>query len=210
MANASPPAGGTAILQCTDYVREFVDVPWNGNASAWTTEARTHWGAQSISSTPVVGSIACYQPGQDGADWDGHVAIVVAVNGNVYTVSEMNRTGKSANEVIVGGGPQGGPGIVDTRQITFSPGVGAFLIPPAANVYATMSTLLGGNVGATTTSSNAPVGELTLAGTGAGLKAAVTTDATDSWGWVKAQALPIAVAGVMLWVLYGSGSKGKK
>jgi hypothetical protein len=72
--------------------------------------------------TPVVGSIACFQPGSNGADAVfGHVAVVIAVSGNSFVVSEMN-------------GPAG-PGHTDDRGCTNGPGV-SYLVenaptPPA-------------------------------------------------------------------------------
>lgn len=189
-----------SAVECTDYCNEFLLSPLGGNASTWVNEAEgRHW---PISETPVVGSIACYQPGQDGAEWTGHVAWVIAVNGDVYTVSEMNRTGKSPNEVIVGGGSEGGPGIVDTRQITFVQGVGRFIVPPTSAVTNSLATLLGGNASGVALTS-ADTG-MTLSGAGAGLQSAVKTDAKDSWGWIKAQAVPLAVTAVVLFVLFGN------
>jgi surface antigen len=61
-----------------------------GNALTWTQGAKNAQG-WSTSSTPVVPSIACLQPGVDGAFSDGHVAIVEQINtdGSVLT-SNMN------------------------------------------------------------------------------------------------------------------------
>ena len=109
------PAG-----QCTDWCA--TDAPWCnefgnlGNAKDWAANWRSHGGH--VDALPRVGDIACFQPGIDGADFPyGHVAVVVSVGGNTFTVSEMN-------------GPAG-PGHVDQRVCALVAGV-EFLAPPGS------------------------------------------------------------------------------
>ena len=80
-----------------------------GNALDWAAHWRQHGGF--VQMTPLVGTIACFQPGSDGADAVfGHVAVVIGVGGGKdFTISEMN-------------GPKG-PGRTDDRVCFDGPGV---------------------------------------------------------------------------------------
>ena len=107
MSNIYRPVG-----QCTWYCAE-VD-PWCmrygnlGNALDWAANWRSRGGW--VQMTPMVGTIACFQPGSNAADAVfGHVAVVIEVTGNLFRVSEMN-------------GPSG-PGHTDDRGCTNNPGV---------------------------------------------------------------------------------------
>lgn len=73
--------------QCTWYVASRRSVPSNwGNANQWLGNAQAlGW---STGSSPRVGAIAW-----TGAGYYGHVALVVAVNGNQVEVAEMNVMG---------------------------------------------------------------------------------------------------------------------
>lgn len=87
-----------------------------GNAYAWAVNWASHGGV--LSNSPVVGSVACFQPGCDGAEAPyGHVAAVIGVSGNTFTIDEMN-------------GPAG-PGRFDDRVCAVSSGV-KFLLEGAA------------------------------------------------------------------------------
>lgn len=71
---------------CTWYVASRRYVPWSGDAHDW------YWNAQAygrpVGRTPVVGAVmVTWESG-----W-GHVAYVESVNGNTFTVSEMNYIG---------------------------------------------------------------------------------------------------------------------
>lgn len=83
---------------CTYYVASRRNVPWSGNAGDW------YWNAQSagysVGRAPAPGAIMV--TGESG--W-GHVAYVESVNGNTFTVSEMNYNGW---------------GVVSSRTITTS------------------------------------------------------------------------------------------
>ena len=75
--------------QCTWHAKNatgWVPNGW-GNARNWASNARRQ--GYTVSSTPVVGSVAQHSRGQYG-----HVAVVQSVNGNTVTVSEMNYNGK--------------------------------------------------------------------------------------------------------------------
>ena len=76
--------------QCTWWVAFNRHVTWGGNARDWLANAA----AQGVptSSTPSVGAIVVYLPGGLYSDL-GHVAVVVAVKADRYTVSEMNAVG---------------------------------------------------------------------------------------------------------------------
>jgi len=117
--------------QCTWWCAD--QEPWVerygnlGNALDWARNWRERGGF--VQMTPVVGAVACFQPGTDGADARyGHVAVVVTVENPVlshgqFIVSEMN-------------GPAG-PGHTDDRLCHDSPGV-SFLVefaptPPEDN-----------------------------------------------------------------------------
>lgn len=106
--------------ECTDGAVELE--PWVerygnlGNAKDWGGNWAKHGGA--VSGSPQVNSIACFQPGCDGASAsDGHVAKVISVNGNTFVIDEMN-------------GPAG-LGRFDDRTCAVSSGV-KFLLESAA------------------------------------------------------------------------------
>ena len=103
--------------QCTwgaanlaNWVLEFGNL---GNALDWAANWREHGGF--VGMTPAVGTVVCFQPYVDGADAVfGHVAVVIAVTGDQFTVDEMN-------------GPKG-PGHYDDRVCGDNPGC-SFLYP---------------------------------------------------------------------------------
>jgi surface antigen len=83
---------------CTWWVASKRYVPWSGNAADWYWNAQAYGRAEG--KTPVPGAIM--------VTWEssiGHVAYVESVNGNSFTVSEMNYKGY---------------GIVDERTLTTS------------------------------------------------------------------------------------------
>ena len=71
---------------CTWWAAYNRHVTWNGNAADWLDNAAAQ-GFQTTAS-PTVGAIAVYRPGS-GYSALGHVAIVIAVSGHAYTISEM-------------------------------------------------------------------------------------------------------------------------
>lgn len=78
--------------QCTWRVALYYMIPWSGNAKDWISGAESHgW---QVSNQPHIGDIAVYQPGDNGAASDGHVAIVTSINsdGQTYRVWEQNVT----------------------------------------------------------------------------------------------------------------------
>ena len=94
------PIKGTAnnypIGQCTRYADDQYHaatgyyVPWSGNAKDWATLAIAHgW---TVSTTPVVPSIVCLQPGvQLASPTFGHVGEVVSIGkGGTFTASNLN------------------------------------------------------------------------------------------------------------------------
>jgi len=71
---------------CTYYVASRRNIPWNGNAWQWYGNGIAY--GRSVGKTPVAGSVM--------VTWEspvGHVAYVESVNGNTFTVSEMNFVG---------------------------------------------------------------------------------------------------------------------
>jgi surface antigen len=100
------------------YSGVWPDFVWSvdsGNARYWAENAAHNgW---SVTSTPEPNSIAVFQPGENGAFSEGHVAWVTAVDGNQITISEMNGTA--------------GPYRVDLRTIVPSSGV-RYILAPAA------------------------------------------------------------------------------
>ncbi|MDR1521911.1 MAG: CHAP domain-containing protein [Streptococcaceae bacterium] len=81
--------------QCTWYVNKIFDykIPhgW-GNAATWSSAARVD--GRNVSDIPRANSIACYQPGCEGASVFGHVAVVTSVNKDgTYNISESNVEG---------------------------------------------------------------------------------------------------------------------
>jgi surface antigen len=83
---------------CTWWVAHKRYIPWRGNAWQWYGNAIAY--GRPVGKTPVVGAVM--------VTWEsriGHVAYVESVNGNTFTVSEMNYRGY---------------GIQSTRTITTS------------------------------------------------------------------------------------------
>lgn len=79
-----------------------------GNARDWAGNWRSHGGY--VTAKPALHDVACFQPNVDGADAVfGHVGVVVAISGVLFTVSEMN-------------GPAG-PGRTDDRVCRLASGV---------------------------------------------------------------------------------------
>lgn len=64
-------------------------VPWSGNAADWKSQAPQYgW---SVSSSPIVPSIICLQPGVQGASAQfGHVGVVEKVSGRTIETSNLN------------------------------------------------------------------------------------------------------------------------
>jgi surface antigen len=87
--------------QCTYYVAQVRHVTWGGNARNWLANAAA-LGAKE-GRTPIPGAIVV-----TGESRYGHVAIVEKVDGNTFTVSEMNYKGR---------------GIVDERTMSLGSGV---------------------------------------------------------------------------------------
>lgn len=79
----SPIGGGNnpyPFGQCTWYVYSATGRGQNGNAGTW--------GA--ASSTPGVGKIMIWRPGEQGASYAGHVGVVIGVSGSNVTIRHMN------------------------------------------------------------------------------------------------------------------------
>ncbi|MBO0705494.1 MAG: CHAP domain-containing protein [Candidatus Dormibacteraeota bacterium] len=92
-AATSPMPGSGATVpnrfvagQCTWYVANLRNIPWMGNAIDWWPNAREAGFAEG--QTPQVGAIMVTS--ESGY---GHVALVTAVNGSSWTVTEMNYNG---------------------------------------------------------------------------------------------------------------------
>lgn len=94
-ATSAPSGGGGSVApigggnnpypygQCTWYVYSVTGRGQNGNAGTW--------GA--TSSTPAVGKIMIWAPGEQGAAGAGHVGVVIGVSGSNVTVRHMNWNG---------------------------------------------------------------------------------------------------------------------
>lgn len=85
---------------CTWYVAQRKYVPWGGNAGAWLANARAS--GKATGRAPKPGAIMV-----SGESRWGHVAIVESVNGNSFTISEMNYAGfgrKSTRTLSAGSG----------------------------------------------------------------------------------------------------------
>lgn len=84
--SANPPAGPWPNRfytgECTWWVADHVYIPWLGNAIQWWAAAQPYYPE---GQTPKVGAIMV----SDESAY-GHVAIVIGVSGNTFTVSEMN------------------------------------------------------------------------------------------------------------------------
>lgn len=80
--SAAPSVSGNIYPygQCTWYAFSVTGRGQNGNAGTWRPS----------SSTPAVGKIMIWRPGQQGASGAGHVGVVIAVNGNSITIRHMN------------------------------------------------------------------------------------------------------------------------
>jgi peptidoglycan DL-endopeptidase CwlO len=92
-AGTSPALGSGATVpnrfvagQCTWYVANMRNIPWMGNAIEWWPNARAAGFAEG--QKPEVGAVMVTS--ESGY---GHVALVTAVNGSSWTVSEMNYNG---------------------------------------------------------------------------------------------------------------------
>lgn len=71
---------------CTWYVAQKRCVPWSGDAKMWLTNAQAY--GYSTGKEPAVGSIMVTTESR----W-GHVAYVEEINGDLITISEMNKYG---------------------------------------------------------------------------------------------------------------------
>ncbi len=69
--------------QCTWYAYNATGRGQNGNAGTW----------RPTSSTPGVGKIMIWSPGEQGASGAGHVGVVIGVSGNTVTIRHMNWRG---------------------------------------------------------------------------------------------------------------------
>ncbi|MDR1012746.1 MAG: CHAP domain-containing protein [Lactobacillales bacterium] len=101
---------GFYLGQCTWYVNKIFDykIPqvW-GNAATWSSAAYAD--GRNVSDMPRTNSIACYQPGCEGASVFGHVAVVTSVNTNgTYNISESNVEGVGVISERHGLKPQAG------------------------------------------------------------------------------------------------------
>ena len=84
-------ADAYARCNCTAWAHmKRPDLPLTlGNARTWASRARAR--GFPVDSRPRVGDVMVLQPGVQGANRRyGHVAYVIAVRGNLVTVSEMN------------------------------------------------------------------------------------------------------------------------
>lgn len=74
-------------------------VPWASNANAWQWQNRAlefHW---HVSSSPLVGSIMNLQPGVQGAQGLGHVAVVEMVMSNGHVLASSMNWGPDYSQV---------------------------------------------------------------------------------------------------------------
>lgn len=88
---AAPPAPGGARGNfprgyCTWYVSTRRYIPWSGNAGAWFAAAKAL--GFPVGDTPRAGAIMVSRE-----SWIGHVAVVESIEGDGFTVSEMNFRG---------------------------------------------------------------------------------------------------------------------
>lgn len=75
---------------CTWWAAYNSPVSWSGNAADWLRNASAQ--GFHTRATPTVGAIAVFKPG-GGYSQLGHVAIVIAVHSDTYTISEMYYVG---------------------------------------------------------------------------------------------------------------------
>jgi surface antigen/LysM repeat protein len=80
---------------CTWYVAQKRTIPWGGNAGTWLYHAKA--AGYATGKTPTVGSIMV-----SSESWWGHVALVISVDKDTFTVSEMNYKGwaKKSTRVV--------------------------------------------------------------------------------------------------------------
>ena len=80
---------------CTWYVAQKRNIPWGGNAGTWLYHAKA--AGYATGRTPTVGSIMV-----SSESWWGHVALVISVSADTFTVSEMNYAGwaKKSTRVV--------------------------------------------------------------------------------------------------------------
>lgn len=91
------PYGQCTYWAALNHATYFADGASYGNAYQWIDSA--HRFGIETTNVPSVGAIVVYKRG-NGYDADyGHVAIVTAVSGNTYTVSEMNYDEKGDGKV---------------------------------------------------------------------------------------------------------------
>ncbi len=74
------------VGQCTWYAFDQTRRGENGNAGTWCNSGR-------CSSTPAVGKVMVWYPGEQGATGAGHVGVVIGVSGGQVTVRHMNWDG---------------------------------------------------------------------------------------------------------------------
>jgi LysM repeat protein/surface antigen len=79
--------------ECTWYVAQRRNIPWGGNARDWYANAKAYGAKEGR--VPVVGAIAVFGTGYSRY---GHVAIVSAVKGDSFEVSEMNYEGRGKTD----------------------------------------------------------------------------------------------------------------
>jgi surface antigen len=103
------PVDGFPCGQCTWWAAMNHPVNWRGDAWQWLGAAIA--AGHRTSSQAQVGSIAVYGPGGNYSSF-GHVAIVTAVHGGTFTVTEMNYLGE---------------GVVDQRESSYA-GVLGFIL----------------------------------------------------------------------------------
>jgi peptidoglycan DL-endopeptidase CwlO len=88
-AAAAAPGGAHGNFPrgyCTWYVSTRRNIPWNGNAIAWYAAAKAL--GFPVGATPEPGAIMVSRE-----SWIGHVAYVESVDGDSFTISEMNYKG---------------------------------------------------------------------------------------------------------------------
>lgn len=72
-------------LNCVACVRAMTGRSQNGNAGQW----------RASSSTPWIGAIMIFRPGEQGASGAGHVGVVVGINGNRISLAHCNWPGQT-------------------------------------------------------------------------------------------------------------------